>query len=116
MKKINVTLLVALALTGAAKAKGISQIATDDETFCRSISALARSAATEKLKGTTYEALAVRSKSALHHKSDRAPKIITFSFVEAILKGVWALDPVFTPDRVGKLYYLNCMSGSVSPT
>lgn len=114
MKKITAALLVALLLVGAANVIASNQNATDDEALCRHISALARSIATEKLKGTTYEALLIRSKRALNNKSDGSPKIITFSFIEAILKGVWALDPVFTPERVGKLYYLNCMSDSSS--
>lgn len=116
MKKITAALLAALLLMGAANAIASNQTATHDELLCRYISALARSTATEKLKGTTYEALLIRSKNALYDKPEGFPKTITFSFVESILEGVWGLDPVFTPDRVGKLYYMNCMSDSKFPS
>lgn len=116
MKMITAALLVALSLIDAANAIASNQIATDDETLCRHISALARSIATEKLKGATYEMLLIRSKSVLGTKPESSPKMFTSSVVEAILKGVWGLDSVFTPDRVGKLYYLNCVSDLPSPS
>lgn len=91
------------------------QIAPTD--LCQNVAAMAKYIAIERQAGITPENLSERLESSLDDKPSgvSVSKEAVITLGKGLIQNVYSLDPVlFTPDRVGKLYYLNCIQASKS--